>query len=88
LWYPIKDPRETESFARRVAKLGIPKILRVELTVGPISANEALAACGMPVVNPPWTLEGELAVLMPALARTLGRNGPGRIRVDWLARGS
>jgi 23S rRNA (adenine2030-N6)-methyltransferase len=86
LWYPIKHEHEIESFVRRVARLSIPKILRAELTVGAVSAAEALAACGVLVVNPPWRLEQELAAIAPALARTLGRGGPGRIRVDWLAR--
>jgi 23S rRNA A2030 N6-methylase RlmJ len=36
------------------------------------------------VVNPPWTLEGELAVLLPALAAALGRDGPGTFRLDRL----
>jgi 23S rRNA (adenine2030-N6)-methyltransferase len=38
LWYPIKDARESESFARRLARLGIPRILRAELML-PARAN-------------------------------------------------
>src|SRR6266705_2224679 len=33
LWYPIKEIAETERFARRVATLGVPKILRAEVRV-------------------------------------------------------
>jgi 23S rRNA (adenine2030-N6)-methyltransferase len=38
------------------------------------------------VVNPPWTLEKELAVLLPALAAALAGKGAGGFRLDWLAR--
>jgi 23S rRNA (adenine2030-N6)-methyltransferase len=36
------------------------------------------------VVNPPWTLESELAVLLPELAAALSGDGRGSHRVDWL----
>jgi 23S rRNA (adenine2030-N6)-methyltransferase len=84
LWYPIKDESETEAFARRIAKLKIPTILRLELTVDAISADGPLAACGLIVVNPPWTLASDGETLMPALAHALGRGKAGRYRVDWL----
>src|SRR5262249_12096991 len=35
LWYPIKAPAEVSGFARRLARSGIAKILRVELVVAP-----------------------------------------------------
>jgi 23S rRNA (adenine2030-N6)-methyltransferase len=60
------------------------KILRVELGVGaPRDANR-LGACGLMVVNPPWTLESELEVLLPELAAALSADGRGSHRVDWL----
>ena len=37
------------------------------------------------MVNPPWTLEAELTLLLPALADVLGRDGKGRFTLDWLA---
>jgi 23S rRNA (adenine2030-N6)-methyltransferase len=84
LWYPIKDTREAESFARRVARLRIPKILRVELAIGTPAANQALVACGILAVNPPWTLERDLVTLLPPLARALGRDGAGSHRLEWI----
>ena len=83
-WYPIKDRRDSDAFARKLARTGIPKILRVELTVAPDRAAERLAGTGLMVINPPWTLEGELLVLLPALARVLGRGRPGTFRLDRL----
>jgi 23S rRNA (adenine2030-N6)-methyltransferase len=84
-WYPVKDAHETEAFARRISRLGIPKILRVELSIRPAS-TAALNASAMLIVNPPWTMEAELAQIMTYLARILGDKNAGRFRVDWLAR--
>ena len=33
LWYPIKDAAEVAAFVRKLARLGIAKMLRVELIV-------------------------------------------------------
>ena len=83
-WYPIKDPRESDAFGRKLARTGIPKVLRAELTVASERAGERLAGTGLIVINPPWTLEAELAVLLPALAGVLGRERAGTFRLDWL----
>ncbi len=85
LWYPIKDRSGPDALAKRLARLGIAKILRVELTVARPTDPSRLNGCGLIIVNPPWTLEGELAVLLPALAACLGQ-GKGGFRLDWLAR--
>ena len=36
------------------------------------------------LVNPPFTLEGELRVLLPALAQLLGDPGQGRHKLEWI----
>ena len=82
-WYPIMDAHEVEAFGRRIARLGIPKILRAELTVGDLAVGK-LASCGLLLGNPPWTLAGELERIMPALARLLGKSGSARYRLSWL----
>ncbi len=84
LWYPIKDRRDSENFARRLARSGIGKILRAELMID--DRSDRLAAAGLVLVNPPWTLEHELAVLLPALAAILAAGGKGGARLDWLTR--
>ena len=83
-WYPIKDRRDSEAFTRRLARSGIPKMLHAELMVAPERAAERLAGTGLVVINPPWALEAELAVLLPALAAALGRERPGRFLLDRL----
>ncbi len=84
LWYPIKNEREVRLFERRLGKLEIPKILRIEFAIDKPRVEGALGACGMIIVNPPWTLEKELKTILPALALRLGRDGRGRYRLDWL----
>lgn len=87
IWYPIKEPAEVASFAGKLARLGIAKMLRVEVTVQPATEG-ALAGCGLIVVNPPWTLHDELRSLLPALVHALAPAGGGSHRLDWLARES
>src|SRR4029077_16718994 len=84
LWYPLKDARACQSFGRSLAGLGIARMLRAELTVAP-AHGEKLGGSGLVVVNPPWTLADELALLLPALAQILGADA-GRTRLDWLTR--
>jgi len=85
LWYPVKDPRDSERFAADLKAAGIPKILRTELTIRPASTPPRLHGTGMVIVNPPYPLESELDVLFPALAGLLADDGRGRYRIDWLA---
>jgi len=83
LWYPVKDLRTAQGFGRDLARRGIARMLRAEMTVAPVRAGEKLVGCGLIMVNPPWTLEGELAVLLPALADILAVE-KGAARLDWL----
>ena len=85
VWYPIKNLRETAAFARRIAASGIARVLRAELTLARTD-SERLGGSGLIVVNPPWRLEGELSVLLPALSQALGTTPAGATRIDWLAR--
>jgi len=90
-WYPIKDRTAPHALARQLERSGIAKILRAELSVAaPPSARLAsepdrLGSCGLVVVNPPWTLAGELQTMLPALASALSGGSAGTHRVDWLA---
>ena len=85
VWYPIKEAAEVKAFAGKLARLALPKTLRVELVVESASAAEGLRGSGLIVVNPPWTLHGELKALLPALARVLSRGAAGEHRLDWLS---
>ena len=85
LWYPIKDRGEPDALAKRLRRLGLPKLLRAELIVAPMSDPSKLNGCGLILANPPWRLADELTILLPALANILGRGGKPGFRLDWLA---
>jgi len=84
LWYPIKDAREADAFVRRIARLGITRMLRAELTFSARN-DERLRGSGLILVNPPWRLEAELRILYPTLATALsGETKSGATQISWL----
>jgi 23S rRNA (adenine2030-N6)-methyltransferase len=85
LWYPIKERDAPDALARRLRRSGMAKILRVELSAPVPRESTRLGACGLIVVNPPWTLAPELEILLPELAAALAGERGGAHRVDWLA---
>lgn len=85
LWYPIKGRSEPDAFAKRLRRLGIPKLLRAELIVSPMRDPTRLNGSGLILVNPPWRLEEELTTLLPEFLRVLARDGQGRFTLDWLS---
>jgi 23S rRNA (adenine2030-N6)-methyltransferase len=86
LWYPIKGRGEPDALAKRLRRLAVPKILRAELTVSPVSDPSRLNGSGLILVNPPWTLQAELSALLPALVGILERQpNSGSFKLDWLA---
>ncbi len=85
LWYPIKDRAAVAGFAKKLAGLGIVKMLRVELTLPSPDSDTGLRGTGLIAVNPPWTLYDELKVLLPALGGAMSRGTTGAITLDWLS---
>jgi 23S rRNA (adenine2030-N6)-methyltransferase len=83
LWYPIKNRAATEALARRLRRLAVPKVLLSELILDVPRPEGGLAGSGLILVNPPFTLEAELDVLMPVLGRLLSPQATWR--TDWLA---
>jgi len=65
-------------------QLAIPKVLRAEIMLPPIPDSIRLRGSGLVIVNPPWTLEAELALLLPALGAILSGSSQSTIRLDWL----
>ena len=71
--YPIKGRREVDALAKRLRRLALAKALRAELLVSPLGDPTRLNGAGIVVVNPPWMLENELSVLLPALDSATAR---------------
>jgi 23S rRNA (adenine2030-N6)-methyltransferase len=84
LWYPIKGRQEPDALARRLKRSSVARILRAELAVGATPAQGPLGGCGLIIINPPWTLENELAAILPELVNALGSRNS-NYRLDWIA---
>jgi len=84
LWYPLKDQKERDAFVAALRETGIAKMLRAEVMVRAPAHPPRLFGTGMIIVNPPYTLEGELKVLLPPLAAILADNGRGTTRIEWI----
>jgi len=87
LWYPVKSRRATDDLARQVAQAvgdGTPPgtCLRLEFSVAPRATEAGLISAGLLIVNPPWTLMGDLKAILPELEKPLGQGGAGRFRLE------
>jgi 23S rRNA (adenine2030-N6)-methyltransferase len=87
LWYPVKSRRAADTLAREVAEAAAGakpagKCLRLEFSVAPQEAGGPLASTGLLMINPPWTLQGELRTILPELEKPLGQGGAGRFRLE------
>jgi 23S rRNA (adenine2030-N6)-methyltransferase len=76
LWYPVKDLPAIDRFRLGLARSGIRRLLRAELTVRDRNTPATFSGAGLVICNPPWrfatTLEGLLAGLLPLLAQAPG----------------
>ena len=76
LWLPVKEPHQVASLKSALRRLGLAKLLWVELHTETIATAERLAGSALVVLNPPFGLEQRLAELLPFLATRLA-TGPG-----------
>lgn len=84
LWYPIKDEKPIARFHRRLAALGIAKMLRIDLLVRAARNPFELNGCGLVVLNPPYPMADGLPLLGEFLAQQLAVGSGARCDVDWL----
>ncbi|OQM73251.1 23S rRNA (adenine(2030)-N(6))-methyltransferase RlmJ [Manganibacter manganicus] len=85
LWYPLKDRKAVAAFRRQLAGAGIADIIDVCLEIRAPSDEPRLDGCGMVIVNPPYTLEGECGMMLPVLAALLAEDGVPRWSLERLA---
>ncbi len=83
LWYPIKERDAPDALARRLRQLAMQSVLRSEIMLGAPRGDAGLIGSGLIVINPPFKLDAELKVLVPALAKVLSPRAAARL--DWLA---
>ena len=84
LWYPVKDDSPAQGIVNSCAALALPGTLKVEMRIREAFQGGGLAGSGLVVVNPPWQLDEELRILIPALASRLGLGDWGHAAIDWL----
>jgi 23S rRNA (adenine2030-N6)-methyltransferase len=70
-WYPIKEPGQPDALARKVRRFAGAKVLRSELILREPRRQGGLLGSGLLVINPPFTLEPQLRVFLPALGEWL-----------------
>lgn len=88
LWYPIKDKAAVRRFREGLARSGIPKVLDLRLLVRGESAEPRLIGSGMIIINPPFVLEEEMRVILPALSKLLQLDDGAAWDAVWLTKQS
>ena len=84
VWYPVTTQEFADEFCAAIASCGATGILQTELLVKEPFAHGGLAGSGIIVINPPWLLHDELQIMLPFLAKLLGKGSWGRGSVGWL----
>lgn len=84
LWYPLKKNAPIKAFHEALKALQIPKMLCAELSVRSDRETTGLSGSGLIIVNPPFTLKGELDLLLPFLKTRLGQDRFASTRCFWL----
>jgi len=69
IWYPVIDERTTEKLLRRFAALPAKENLHIRLDLGKV--RPGMHACGMFIINPPYTLAETMKQTMPELLALL-----------------
>jgi 23S rRNA (adenine2030-N6)-methyltransferase len=81
IWYPVLSRRESAALPNRLKKIAAShkrSWLHTELRVENTPGERRLQASGMFIINPPWTLEKQLAEALPTLTKALGIHGGGQ----------
>jgi 23S rRNA (adenine2030-N6)-methyltransferase len=69
-----------------LAASGAPNLLDIAFEIMPATPSlPSLHGSGLVVANPPFVLESELRVLLPALHKLLMVEAPSRWTLEWLA---
>ncbi len=77
IWYPALSRRESAALPDRMKKIAAAhkrSWLHAELRVENAPKERRLQASGMFIINPPWTLEKQLAESLPILIKALGQD--------------
>lgn len=84
LWYPVTGDGLSDVIVKEAQALAIPKMVKAELLVRKPVPGGGLAGSGLILVNPPWPLTDELALLGPFLCERLKQGNGALWSLDWL----
>ena len=84
IWYPITTEEFVDGLIAGITGLGIGNLLCAELRVKNTHEQAGLSGSGLIIRNPPFGLEEDIQILLPALANRLGVEGLGRAKKEWL----
>lgn len=76
IWYPMKDKAAIRRMHDSFREAGLRDVLAVELNAGKSGPDTRMLGSGMTLINPPYTLAGELRTLLPWFCDVL-HQGPG-----------
>ncbi len=83
IWYPVVNRHDVNDMLTGLEKLGIRKILQIELGVSADTKERGMTASGMIVINPPWTLESQMQTILPYLKETIAPV-TGHYKLEWI----
>ncbi len=84
VWYPIISESDAEMLRASLGQGATHNILCCELRVREVFKEGGLAGSGLVIFNPPHTLHEEAKIILPWLARAMGKGRWGRGDVSWL----
>jgi 23S rRNA (adenine2030-N6)-methyltransferase len=71
LWYPVVQRAHTDRLLATLLRTNVKDVWQYELGVERDNDERGMTACGMLVVNPPWTLATQMRSALPLLQQHL-----------------
>ena len=85
LWYPVKDLAAVDRLRADLARSGIRRLTRAELTVRERGAGGTFNGTGLVICNPPWQFGEALAALLAGLVPVLAQGDGAGHTIDEIA---
>lgn len=82
IWYPVVERDRIDLIKSQFIESGIRSIAQFELGVKADTDEKGMTSAGMIVINPPWTLFGQMQELLPKLADVVSQDGQPHFRCE------
>jgi 23S rRNA (adenine2030-N6)-methyltransferase len=85
LWYPILDEQRSTKLRQLIESLGVRDVLHLALRIADHKSLPGMYGCGVIVINPPWTLRGDMEIALRLLVSKLRVNESAEFRIEqWI----